>query len=544
MKKILFIFIAICLILPMVVSCTANKKPIETDNTEITTPMVTTPEPVVTPTATYKTWVVEGYEKVYQDKVRPKDHTTDISLYMAKNERESFHIAVNASASIEGLKVSLIEGNRDDITVEFFEEHFVKTGLKYYPDPIVPFDGTFSVTEGNNSTILIRFGTKADTEAGEYVYKFNLTDPAGNVISEYTVDLTVWDYTLPEVFTTDTAIMIWYEYIHQLEGIPARMYPEYCEKYYNMLLDYGFCSYSLPYDILKDKADAYMSNSKVTHFRVPHDGDDAKITEYYNKLKSNPEWLEKAYFYPFDEPTSVEHLDQLAVLCKRLKELAPEIRIVIPFFKNVQYDGDTDEIDFLDQYLGIWCPKSACWKDGWLADPLGKGYFGDRMEEQKAEGDKIWWYVCWEPGPPFCNLYVNEVGLDHVKLFWQQYQAKSDGFLYWGATYWHYTKNPWEDMATVKWLSEDVYGDGSLFYPGKQVGIKGPVASLRLDCMRNGLEDIEMLKIAEELLGREWVDEQVAKVSKDLTTHEKDNDKFNEVRKNIGEAIVNALKSK
>ena len=58
MKKILFIFIAVCLILPMVVSCTANKKPIETDNTEITTPVVTTPEPVVTPTATYKTWVV------------------------------------------------------------------------------------------------------------------------------------------------------------------------------------------------------------------------------------------------------------------------------------------------------------------------------------------------------------------------------------------------------------------------------------------------------------------------------------------------------
>jgi hypothetical protein len=78
-------------------------------------------------------------------------------------------------------------------------------------------------------------------------------------------------------------------------------------------------------------------------------------------------------------------------------------------------------------------------------------------------------------------------------------------------------------------------------YPGKNVEIKGPVASLRLDCMRNGMEDIEMLKIAEELFGREWVDEQVLKISTSITEHEKDNDKFNAVRKYIGDAINDAV---
>ncbi len=41
------------------------------------------------------------------------------------------------------------------------------------------------------------------------------------------------------------------------------------------------------------------------------------------------------------------------------------------------------------------------------------------------------------------------------------------------------------------------------------VGVEGPVASLRLDCIRNGMEDYDLLLLAESLLGRDWVVEQV-----------------------------------
>ena len=92
-------------------------------------------------------------------------------------------------------------------------------------------------------------------------------------------------------------------------------------------------------------------------------------------------------------------------------------------------------------------------------------------------------------------------------------------------------------MATVKDLSPNVFGDGSLFYPGINVGIEGPVASLRLECIRNGIEDIELLKLAEEKLGREWVMEQVNKVSQTMNKHTKKNEVFNEVRATIGEAL-------
>jgi hypothetical protein len=37
------------------------------------------------------------------------------------------------------------------------------------------------------------------------------------------------------------------------------------------------------------------------------------------------------------------------------------------------------------------------------------------------------------------------------------------------------------------------YGDGSLLYPGKKVGIDGPVSSLRLEVLRDGLEAFDYL---------------------------------------------------
>ena len=62
-------------------------------------------------------------------------------------------------------------------------------------------------------------------------------------------------------------------------------------------------------------------------------------------------------------------------------------------------------------------------------------------------------------------------------------------------------------------------------------------------CGENGIEDIELLKLAEELLGREWVDSKVAMVSPSLAVHTDSVDTFNEVRKTIGDAIAEAIKN-
>jgi hypothetical protein len=460
---------------------------------------------------------------------------------MAKNEKESFQISVNSFEAVRGLSIVQVSPSVNNISVEMLEEYLVMTNEEPYPDGMVPLKGAFDLKEKETKTILVRFTTNKNTKAGKYTYTFELRTSTGYVLETYTVTVTVWSFALPDDPSSDALSSVNKDYILKHEGIDKNSLEFYYKSYYDLLLDYKVNAYYLPYDILDTRADAYMSDPRVSSFQVSANASDAKLIEYYNKLKSNPVWLEKAYFYPFDEPTSVEHLNQIKNICDRLKRLCPEIRIVIPFFRNVKFSGTQDEIDFLNEYLGIWCPKSACWNPSFLQNPLGRPYFGDRMEAQKAEGDKLWWYVCWEPGNPYCNLYVNELGVEHRELFWQQYDYGVEGLLYWQSNTWGSVSNPWTDMATVPSLSESVFGDGSLMYPGRYVGHGGPCASLRLEAVRNGIEDYDMLILAEKYLGKTYVDGQIDLITRSLTEHTDSDELFAKIRSEIGDMLSKRL---
>ena len=538
MKKPIIIFLSFIMLLSVFSGCSTKGENNEMtlDGSETTTAPITNPIPV----AKFDGWVSNGYEKVESDAKKPKRSGTDIELYMAKNEKEGFNVSIRCEEAIEGLNLVLASGNTDGFGIEIFNEYLIPTKFRDYPDGLVPYYDGFNVDAGVTKTHLIRFSTDESTKAGEYSFKFELRSAGGDVLQEYNAKVKVWDFALPKTLTSDGITGLDKRMIIAKEKINGPKGGTYYRMYYEMLLQYGFSTYDLPYDILDERADAYMSDPRVSAFTVPHDETDEKILQYYEKLKTNSDWLSKAMFYPYDEPANAEHFAIITERCERLRELCPDIRIIIPFFLNVKVDNSTDEVDFLSKYVDLWCPKSACFKEGWLADPLNKGFFGDRMKEEKAGGDTIWWYVCWEPRNPFCNLQINESGLNHTKLFWQQYLYGVEGILFWAGTYWHETENPWTDMETIKSISREIYGDGSLLYPGNYVGVEGPVASLRLECARNGMEDYDLLLIAEELLGQDWVTEQVKKVTKNMTQHTTDAEEFEAVRKAIGDAIENA----
>ena len=263
--------------------------------------------------------------------------------------------------------------------------------------------------------------------------------------------------------------------------------------------------------------------------------------EICQKLKTNPVWLEKAHFYVFDEPTDTAKLNAAAETAKRVKALCPEIDVLVTFFTNVKCNNQQDQIDFMTDFVDVYCAKSAAWDTDWLADPLNKGYFGDRMDTLKSLGNKVWWYVCWEP-VEYCNLFANEMGVRHRQLFWQQYANNVDGFLYWWSNYWTSVLHPSKNAVySDNPQGVRVYGDGVLLYPGLDFGIQGPVASLRLECIRNGVEDFDLLKLAEQQLGKEWVLEQIGKVSPSLSEFTTSNELFSSVRKDIGDALEKAL---
>ena len=163
------------------------------------------------------------------------------------------------------------------------------------------------------------------------------------------------------------------------------------------------------------------------------------------------------------------------------------------------------------------------------------------MMQYKENGSRIWWYVCNYPQPPYFNVFTNDIGLNSRALFWQQYRYEVTGFLYWCSNCWLSMPDPWENTDT---FANDIHGDGILFYPGTKVGINGPVTSLRMKIIRDGIEDIDLLTLAEKELGREYLLEKALAIAPSLTEMGVDGDGFCALRAEIGNALEKALKNK
>src|SRR5207244_1949052 len=104
----------------------------------------------------------------------------------------------------------------------------------------------------------------------------------------------------------------------------------------------------------------------------------------------------------------------------------------------------------------------------------------------------------------YANFLADDPLIEARVLWWQAWQQKMDGMLYWGADIWErrgnkrpidLSRGPLLDWGVTTgkssdelWLQE-LHGDGLLLYPGKD----GPIGSIRLANLRDGLEDYEYL---------------------------------------------------
>jgi hypothetical protein len=129
-----------------------------------------------------------------------------------------------------------------------------------------------------------------------------------------------------------------------------------------------------------------MSDPRVTSFCVRWRGavDVDKIDKIYEKLKSNPVWMEKAILYAKDEPHTAEHFEFIRKEFPKYKERWPELKIIVPFCVNRQAGPGEDQLDFLSKYVDIVCPVSRAFGD----DPDFPTYY-ERLMNLKENGKVI-----------------------------------------------------------------------------------------------------------------------------------------------------------
>ena len=108
--------------------------------------------------------------------------------------------------------------------------------------------------------------------------------------------------------------------------------------------------------------------------------------------------------------------------------------------------------------------------------------------------------------------------------------------LYWRVDKW--PSDPWNNVNNAGTYSSANYpGEGMLVYPGKQVGVQGVVASMRVKWLRDGVEDYDYVQILKQL-GKSDEALKIAKsVGPDWTHWARDPNENEAGRKKLGETI-------
>jgi len=434
-----------------------------------------------------------------------------------------------ASQNVEVRSAYYVAFKRKDASTQ----EFVKGTT---PDPLVPFETSMTLPANRTQAFYIQVHVPRTAYPGKYSAPVTLLWDGGQ--QTHYLDVHVWDVTLPDKPQVVTAFGLARDMTVKMHGVESNEdeAQRLTEKYYEMMLDYGLSAYELPVAFDSPKAKKYLDDPRVTSYLIP--GADWKTTDSLSKtidLLKRKNWWKRAYVYPVDEPVTTQSYAKLRACVERLRTLAPDIRAVSPFFcKPADQPGKT-YMDLVGDLVKIHCCCTGYYdEDTTVAHQM--------TQMAKTGRGEPWWYVCCNPREPYANLFVSQQGMEHRILPWQMKQHDILGLLYWRVNHWTLddkgTTDPWHDMATVKDIDPNLYGDGSLFYPGNKVGIDGPVPSVRMVNLRDGLEDYGLLDLYEKRFGRKATKTLISKLSKSLKDYSHNPEELESVRVDILEQLT------
>lgn len=494
---------------------------------------------LIAPSASAKeisAWFAPGAMKVMRD-AQPVSTAQSWDLAAAKNEVECCQLVLLANEPTEGVVVSaspLVSADgKSSLQPEILKVEYIPIKKEQipFPDPLPPLAGSLTLQPCQAQPLWISVRVPKDAAAG--AYRGTISIKADTIAKELPLSITVWNFALPVTPSSATAFGNDPATVAQWHGVKPDS-PEalaLAKKYYEYLLDHRVSSLRIPVDLMSAEAEKYLNDPRMTSYVIPYDDkDDAKAKALVNRLLEGG-WFSKGFFYVIDEPVQKAAYDEFVTVTDRLRKIEPRYRIVAPFYANPDFDKTLHVADLMLGRLNIWCPHS----DYFELEPTFEKY----LQIRKNAGETVWWYVCNNPREPRNNLEIDQNAMAHRTLLWQQKRHGLDGLLYWDTTYWVKEKigDPWQNMDT---LGTGYYGDGSLLYPGNKVGVDGPVGSLRLELLRDSLEDFDYLTLADRLLGPEVTKSYVARIVRTSTDYQRDPIAFEAIRRELGAALENA----
>ena len=198
----------------------------------------------------------------------------------------------------------------------------------------------------------------------------------------------------------------------------------------------------------------------------------ARLASSFAGMIERHGWRDRWYQHVADEPSG-HNIANYRIAAGIVRKNMPGIRL----FDAVE---STNIVGALDAY----CPKNYKYEE----------FRAEHEAFRTKPGDEIWCYTCCFPGGIWLNRMLDQELLRPVYLGWGCHLFNLDGYLHWGYNRFSPKNDPLKAALGLGGANVDTRlpaGDRNIVY----AGTKGPWPSLRLEAMRQGLEDLDLLKL-------------------------------------------------
>ena len=482
--------------------------------------------------------------------IRGEEEATQIIMTSGDKAVSSYDVTVR------DLKFGNEVYSKENITV-YHQKYIYVVGAEYYkltgwfPDCLVPFENVKGVDENNfaknnNQGLYISFEVPEDQLPGQYTGTIGVT--IGGETKSIPITLDVSD----AVIGAETNFLSCFQNKWHLDRGELDTSNEMLDAYNRKLFEYRLgCSNLLFRNQHTDReieeyakyAATYSAMPEFAGYDIPLDDKSYKNEEVYGRvingtsrnpvvlkkyfmaiayagLEAGVDTFAKAFIYGRDEPDLngtadsivqndgyiIRHTKEDAIatlkadrsipadkqellnqICESLDGI-PHVVTSSTFMSSVKFDLEEEDM--------VYCPEFQYIETDSLRD-----------QYRMSPDNDLWWYGCCNPDYPYPTYHTDDTVISARLLSWMQADYNIQGNLYWAADYYaglngaNAPNNYAEDYYTGNNAARSVRtnGEGYLFYPGSKYDVYGPLPSVRLEQIRDGMEEADMIMALKEI---------------------------------------------
>ncbi len=190
-------------------------------------------------------------------------------------------------------------------------------------------------------------------------------------------------------------------------------------------------------------------------------------------------WLDIYYQHVLDEVDDRE--------MATYQKYASLVQTAMPGVRTMDAVHARRNLDLFEKSCDVWVPVLGSFDD-----------LVPRLHRHVQDGGQAWFYTCLFPTGKYANRFIDFSLVKTRLLQWFNFCYDLPGFLHWGGNYW--SPEPMNDTQPAigsGWASSLLpSGDAFITYPDPQH--KSICSSIRLEAMREGIEDYELLRELEK----------------------------------------------